>query len=100
MKLYLDDVRDTPQGFDLRAYTAVEAIDMLKTGTVTFISFDHDLGPVEAGTGYDVAKWIEEQALTHAIQFVPDYHVHSANPVGATNIHNAMHSAMRLRYLS
>jgi hypothetical protein len=94
MKLYLDDVRPTPAWFDARAYTATEAIDMLKTGTVTFISFDHDLGEHENGTGYDVAVWIEEQACTVPGFIVPEYVVHSANPVGRTNIESAMRSAV------
>jgi hypothetical protein len=93
MRLYLDDVRPTPDGYDLRAYTAQEAITMLTTGMVTFISFDHDLGEEKNGTGYDVAKWIEEQAYTHSHFIVPDWQVHSANPVGARNIDVAMRSA-------
>ena len=94
MKLYLDDVRDTPKGFDLRACTAQEAITMLREHDITFISFDHDLGPVEAGTGYDVAKWIEQAAyLTGFV--VPEYVIHSANPVGRDNIEAAMSNAVR-----
>jgi hypothetical protein len=99
MKLYLDDIRVTPQGYDLRAYTAAEAIDMLKTGTVTFISFDHDLGPERAGTGYDVAKWIEEQVHTNPDFTMPSWDVHSGNPVGARNINMAMLSAMEASLL-
>lgn len=93
MKLYLDDVRPTPEGFDWRAYTAQEAIELLLRVNVTFISFDHDLGPVEAGTGYDVAKWIEEMTRTQSF-IPPDYVVHSANPVGKANIIAAMESAL------
>ena len=96
MRLYLDDLRVTPRDFDLRAYTAAEAIDMLKTGNITFISFDHDLGAPECGTGYDVARWIEEQVYTNPDFTVPDWSVHSANPVGAGNIHRAMLTAVRL----
>lgn len=92
MKLYLDDVRPTPEDYQLRAYTAQEAIELLRQGTVTFISFDHDLGPVEAGTGYDVAKWIEEEVFADRMK-PPAYQVHSANPVGKSNIHAAMQSA-------
>lgn len=94
MRLYLDDIRPTPIGFTHRAYTAREAILMLETGAVTFISFDHDLGPETAGTGYEVARWIEEQAFTAGFH-VPDWAIHSANPVGARNIEQAMVSARR-----
>jgi hypothetical protein len=99
MRLYLDDVRVTPHNFDLRAYTADEAIELLETGQVDFISFDHDLGPAEAGTGYDVALWIEEQAATNPAFRVPDWAVHSANPVGAVKIHKAMINAELLEHL-
>ena len=34
MKLYFDDERPTPEGWE-RAYTAPEAIELLKTGRVT-----------------------------------------------------------------
>ena len=92
MRLYLDDVRPCPPGYVL-AQTAPDAIGLLKTGQVTVISFDHDLGPTEAGTGYDVACWIETQAHTSPGFQVPSYQIHSANPVGRNNIHNAMVSA-------
>jgi hypothetical protein len=93
--LYLDDVRETPKGFNLRAYTAQEAIEMLSTRRIDSISFDHDLGPEEAGTGYDVAKWIEEKAYTDPAFKMPEWTIHSANPVGIKNIESAMKSAER-----
>jgi len=103
MRLYLDDVRPTPRhvwydsevAYTHSPKTADEAIALLKTGMVEFISFDHDLGPAEAGTGHDVAKWIEEQAYTNPDFTVPDWYVHSGNPVGAGNIQRAMLSATR-----
>lgn len=95
MRLYLDDLRITPSDYDARAFTAAEAIAMLETGKVEMISFDHDLGPETAGTGYDVARWIEEQAHTNPDFMVPEWLVHSANPVGAGNIHRAMLAAHR-----
>lgn len=86
MKVFLDDERPTPDGW-VRAYTAPEAIGLLKTGKVTEISLDHDLGPEEAGTGYDVCLWVEEQVFSTAFNFdtpfaLPIMAVHSANPVG------------------
>jgi hypothetical protein len=104
MRLYLDDLRPTPRHVwydDTLSYThspktAWEAIDLLRTGQVEFISFDHDLGPVTAGTGYDVARWIENEAGTNPDFRVPDWTVHSANPVGAANIQRAMLNADRV----
>ncbi|MFM5248136.1 cyclic-phosphate processing receiver domain-containing protein [Aeromonas caviae] len=45
MKLYLDDERETPAGC-VRVFWPDEAIAWLKTGVVTEISLDHDLGKV------------------------------------------------------
>ncbi len=105
MRIYLDDLRPTPAGIDgslerpplaytHRCYTAQEAIDLLKTGQVEFISFDHDLGETENGTGYDVAAYIEHAVHDGEIP-MPDWDVHSANPVGANNINVAMTVAGR-----
>lgn len=90
MKLWLDDVRSMPAGYDVWAKTADEAIEYLKTGQVTEISFDHDLGLDKSG--YDVAKWIEEQAAYGQIKSMI-WHVHSANVVGAALITKAMQKA-------
>lgn len=77
MKIYLDDERETPDGW-IRGYWPEEAIELLKFGNVTDISLDHDLGDDERGTGYDVVLWIEEQVITKG--FVPPIiKVHSAN---------------------
>ena len=77
MKVYLDDERETPDGW-MRVYWPSEAIELLKSGQVTEISLDHDLGDDERGTGYDVVLWIEEQVALHG--FVPPkISVHSAN---------------------
>ncbi len=80
VKVYLDDERPTPEGW-VRAYTVQETIDLLKTGLVTELSLDHDLGDLENGTGYDVILWIEEAVYLH--HWVPTCRmsVHSANPI-------------------
>lgn len=77
MKVYLDDERETPDHW-VRVYWPDEAIELLKTGKVTEISLDHDLGDDERGTGYDVILWIEEAVITR--NFTPPIiRVHSAN---------------------
>lgn len=93
MKLWLDDVRPMPEGYQAHAKTAQEAIDILKREKVTHISFDHDLGDAEGNTGYAVACFIEELAFLREIKQVPIWRVHSANPVGAENIRKAMEKA-------
>ena len=77
MKVYLDDERSTPDGWE-RVFWPDEAIELLKTGKVEEISLDHDLGDDSRGTGYDVLLWIEEQV--HVNNFKPPkIYVHSAN---------------------
>lgn len=116
MRLYLDDLRKTgdrtknPDSFDTRAYTAAEAIAYLKTGLVTHISLDHDLGgeddlPEEiCGNGYQVACWIEENIGNGVFTAegkriaMPTWEIHSMNPVGARNMRSALENAERMYY--
>lgn len=92
-EIFLDDVRNPPEHFQgVICRTAEEAIKLIKTGQVTFISFDHDLGTNL--TGYDVAKVIEEEVYYGQIK-CPKWKVHSANPVGTQNIKQAMMNAER-----
>lgn len=86
MLVYLDDVREAPQGWTL-VKTPREVIDLLKNEKVEMLSLDHDLGDDEKiGTGYDVLTWIEEsvmlgidsKTIPHGI---PTILVHTANPV-------------------
>ena len=82
-KIYLDDVRTIPEGFiGLRSFkefvTYIEA-----NGLPYFISFDHDLGLQESG--YDCAKWLVAYCLDNEME-LPDFVVHSQNPVGKQNI--------------
>lgn len=83
MQLYLDDLRPTPKGFD-RVYSYEEFVAYLeRKGLPEFISFDHDLG--EDLSGYDCAKYLVEYCLEHQLP-LPDYQVHSQNPIGKENI--------------
>jgi len=77
MKVYLDDERNTPDGW-VRVYWPDEAIALLNSGDVVEISLDHDLGDDERGTGYDVVLWIEEAVALRGFH-PPVMHVHSAN---------------------
>lgn len=98
MKLWLDDVRSPlnrriQEEFGAEpdmvwVKTANRAIQQLNGGGVTFISLDHDLGP-GAGTGYDVAKWIEEQAFYNRIPRL-EWTIHSTNVPGSARMAQAM----------
>lgn len=92
MKVYLDDVRPTPAGFDVRVYTAQGAIDVLSSGRVTMISLDNDLGEGDVGEGRDVAKWLEIAAFHNDIPRC-EIRIHSANPVARKYMEQAIAQA-------
>lgn len=94
MKVYLDDERSTPKGW-VRTYWPEEAIELLKTGTVTEISLDHDLGDDCRGTGYSVLLWLEEQVAVHGM-VPPIMHVHSANASARQKMEAAIATINRL----
>lgn len=83
-----------PEEFDKHVRTADEAIDVIRSGGVTLISLDHDLGDDSKGTGYDVAKFIEERAFLGAMSAF-EVRVHSANPVGAGKMRMCIDNAKR-----
>ena len=92
MKIWLDDERPMPDGFDVHARTFDEAISFIENNDVELISFDHDLGAEENGTGYDVANWIEAEAYLGMLPKI-EWRIHSGNPVGRDNIRRAMENA-------
>ncbi len=78
MKVYLDDVREAPEGW-IRTWLVRDTIQLLRSGLVTHLSLDHDLGDEDVmGTGYDVLTWLEEQVMLHGF-IPPEITVHSAN---------------------
>jgi hypothetical protein len=81
MKIYLDDVRPTREGF-VRCFWPDEVIELLKTREVRVLSLDHDLGDDARGTGYDVLLWLEGEMHEDETFPLPVILVHSANPVG------------------
>jgi len=99
MKIYLDDVRDTPKGWT-RTYTVKETIGHLMYGKVTELSLDHDLGATDPdNTGYNVLKWMEEKMhLTGDDWFVPAaIFLHTDNPVGRERMKAALVSIEKYR---
>lgn len=93
MRIWLDDYREPWKygalGWEW-AKTAAEAIELLKTGKVTFASLDHDLAwehypgsgvhekDYKEETGYTVLCWMEENNVWP----VDGVRCHSQNPVG------------------
>ena len=93
MKVYLDDERETPQGWT-RVYWPDEAIKLLKSGQVEEISLDHDLGDDARGTGYDVLLWIEEEVILNSFN-PPTIKIHSANESARIKMELAVRSITR-----
>jgi hypothetical protein len=78
---------------------------ILKNGLPKRITFDHDLSwehypkgllaseadidysKYKEKTGYDCAKWLTEYCMTNNLE-LPDFYIHSFNPVGRMNISN------------
>lgn len=91
MKVYLDDEREAPEGW-MRTYTVSATILMLRSGRVTHLSLDHDIGPEEThGNGYQVLLWLEEQVMLKG--FIPPViDVHSANEGARPKMEGAIRS--------
>ena len=95
MKVYLDDVREpTPDGW-VRTYTAPETIELLRSGQVSHLSLDYDLGEGNGvGKGSDVTDWIEEQVVTNNFH-PPQMVIHSDNPAGIERMRQTIRSIQR-----
>ncbi len=87
MKIYLDDVRNTPEGW-VRTYSVEETIKLIKEnqGIVSHVSLDNDLGDGYL-PGFQVLDYIEEQIHTNSDFICPEFlSVHSANPVAVSRM--------------
>jgi hypothetical protein len=74
-------------------------------GLPEMVSFDHDLADIKyvmgktsfsfkEHTGYDCAKWLVEYCITNNLK-LPNYQVHSANPIGKVNIQSYLQNAKK-----
>lgn len=85
MKLWIDDVRPMPIGFDLWAENYDQAVHFIETynNQIVLVSFDHDLGDlnVPEKTGYDVLLYVAQMKFDNK-PIPKSFAVHSANPVG------------------
>jgi hypothetical protein len=99
MKVYLDDLRTPPDGWILVRWPE-DAIKLLKTGEVTDISLDHDLGDDDhnhgKGTGYHVLLWIEEEVALKGFK-APRMIVHSANGPARERMNRAIEAIVRMQ---
>lgn len=88
-KLYIDDIRSPKEP---ESWVVVRSVQQAKSymnlaGCPKYISFDHDLGEDE--TAIEIVNWMILRDMDWGGTFIPkdfDFNVHSANPIGASNI--------------
>jgi hypothetical protein len=83
LRVWLDDERVMPTGFDLHVKTGEALTELLRHDHVSHMSLDHDLG--QPTTGYDVMNTLERLVMTepHVVGRPVYILVHSMNPAGA-----------------
>jgi hypothetical protein len=102
INVWLDDERPAPEGW-LHFKTArlcIAALDMLRHSSkiIESISLDHDLGPPDAGTGYDVICWIEKMLATDESYVPPkNIDVHTQNASARVKMLGAVNSIVRIK---
>lgn len=92
MKLWLDDIREAPEGYvwvtsvneakELIKLTESKQKHMICDDYITLIDCDHDLGQyaLDGGDAVKLLDWLEETGRSYPIR------IHSQNPVGAQNM--------------
>lgn len=102
MKLYLDDIRNPKDDTFIIVRSFDEAVEFVKKyGIPEYISFDHDLGVDTEGnilkSGHDFAKWLVESDLNNIYKFPTNFtfNVHSANPIGKSNIQSILNNYIK-----
>lgn len=105
MRIFLDDERfpAPDSGAWLISRSAEHAIHLVENfcspGKLTFVSFDHDLGP-DQKTGMDFARYLVEKDIDSGGTFLPSdfsFYVHSQNPVGKENIERYLAQYLLMR---
>ena len=107
MRMFLDDIREPQNDYDVIVRSYDEAVELVKqNGIPTFISIDHDLGCDEIGNisknGYDFAKWLVDMDIENIHKFPNNFtfDIHSANPIGKNNIKSILNNYLlfKVRY--
>lgn len=108
--IYLDDIR-TPDmyayGCDMDKFVVCRdrpsfeaAINQMLAGDVSsyHVSFDHDLG--QPYNGVDLIRWMCEQFIEKKISYesLPGISFHTANPIGAENMHSVLCSYLKVAF--
>ena len=98
-KMFVDDIRNPFDNEDwVIARTSFEAISEVKQrgNMPTHLALDHDLGGDDTVMIFlrDLYRFWEEK-LGAKKELIPEYTVHSANPIGVENIKSFMNSWKR-----
>ena len=96
VKIWLDDVRKAPMGWQHYKTTEdlIEYVELIGWHNICVISLDHDLGE-NVKTGYDFLTWAENWFSENKETHIPTFEVHSANPVGVKNMQSAIQNIDR-----
>lgn len=89
------NVNKVLQAFSYKDFIRILNYLYNKYGMVDEVWFDHDLGDVNDGTGYDCAKYLINFCIEHN-EKLPEYHIQSANPVGKANINSILKSYIKI----
>lgn len=85
MKIWLDDIREAPEGYILcRSVNEAKRLieEKEKQTTIEVIDCDHDLGDYypDGGDGIKLIDWLAERGTYYPIR------LHTMNPVGRENM--------------
>ena len=97
VKIWVDDEREMPDGYDYQSFTVDSAISLIKKGyhfnDILEVSLDHDAGDYVCGGGdyIKILEYLEEMCFVDSSwsNYVKDsitFHLHTANPVGRENM--------------
>lgn len=96
VSIYMDDLRPTPAGYEIRTYTVEETIKALQEndGNVYWLSLDNDLG-IGYREGFEVMNWIEQQAFNNTLKPIFHIFIHTSNPDAAERMRMARYNAYK-----
>ena len=88
MKLWVDDLRPAPSGWQWVKTTWQAELALKSNKTIEIISLDHDAGDfANCGGDYiEILKWLEREIHSGNNLHVPIIHLHTQNPVGRMNM--------------
>lgn len=90
IRLWVDPVRDMPDGFNARARSVTETLEYLRSGMVSAICLNYS--PEDGRTSRDIALWILEQALLGDLPKL-SWTVDADDPESASGIIRALRGA-------